>query len=66
MEAELKETPFDNKKALILKGHPHEDEVAICKGAQYAELLGKWGLIFESKETGESFFVFDKKQLKWI
>jgi len=60
----MKQTPYDGKKALILKGHPHEDAVALCQGADSTPL--GWGLIFKREDTGESFFVFDPKEVQWI
>lgn len=60
----MRETPYDGKKALIQDGHPHKGTVAICQGADQTPL--GWGLVFKREDTGESFFVFDPDEVKWI
>jgi len=60
----LRETPYDKKKAIIIGKHPHKGEKVICVGADIAG--GKWGLVFKSDDNGETFFVFDHANVKWI
>lgn len=62
-ETAYQKTPFDGKKAIIQKGHPHAGATAVCLG------LGKTvigpGLVFRNENSGEEFFVFKPHEIKW-
>jgi hypothetical protein len=61
---ECRTTPFDGKKAVIIGDHPHADAVAICQRAEYTNI--GWGMVFKRTDDDTEFFVFNKKNAKWL
>ncbi len=65
--SEVKKTKFDGRQAkIIAKDHPHYGSTSECRGAQFIEALGKWGMIFFNPNSDEEFFVFNGKDVKWV
>jgi len=56
-------TKFDGKMAMILKGHPHAGNIAVCKGADKTPV--GWAMLFMRLDTNDEFYVFDGKLVKW-
>lgn len=65
MKTEIRQTKFDGRSALIIGKHPHKGEIAICNGVARISIVGKWAMKF-TNQYQESFFVFDRKNVKWI
>lgn len=59
-----KETEFNNKKAMILNGHPHKGEIATCLGSDKTAL--GWAMKFKSDETEIEFYVWNGKDVHWL
>lgn len=60
----IRETPYDGKKAVIINEHPHADAVAICQRAELT--YAGWGLVFKRVDDDTEFFVFHPENVKWI
>ena len=63
---ELIKTKHDGKKVLVIGNHPHKDCTAICLGAEWVSGLGKHGMKFKRTDTGEEFFIFDRRDVRFI
>lgn len=61
----IRKTPFDGKKAVIVGSHPHANAVAICQRAELVTHVG-WGLVFKRTDDDSEFFVFKPAEVKWI
>ena len=59
-------TEFDGRKALVINpGHVQCGQEGICLGAEETKSLG-WRMIFRNTQTGEEFYVYNGKDIRWI